>query len=92
MAVSQISYFCDQKWSLDYLKREIYVCGGMGLENPLPISVEKQTQKRDRCKRGQAVVQIPATEPGSEAQLLWNLEGDSMERQFPPCSVLIPEN
>lgn len=70
MAVSRISYFCDQKWSLAYLKRETYVCGGMGLENPLPRSVEKQTQKRERCKGGQAVVQVSATEPGSEAQML----------------------
>lgn len=68
------------------------MCGGMGLENPLPRSVEKQTQKRDRCKGGQAVDQVSATEPGSEAQLLRNLEGDIMERQLPPCSVPIPEN
>lgn len=92
VAISQISYFCNQKWSLAYLKREIYVCGGMGLENPLTRSVEKQTQKRNRCKGGQAVVQISATEPGSEAQLLQNLEADSMERQLPHCSVPFPEN
>lgn len=34
VAISQISYFCNQKWSLAYLKTEIYVCGGMAWKIP----------------------------------------------------------